>query len=107
AANFGVPESAFAAIPADPEFDRYIFDGTVPPALELDMVRSPNGSVPQSFTHRMLAQDPLEVAGGRVRITDSSNFPISKTVAAARVEVEPGGLREMHWHPNTDEWQYF
>jgi oxalate decarboxylase len=23
------------------------------------------------------------------------------------VEVEPGGLREMHWHPNTDEWQYY
>ena len=107
AANFGVPESAFAALPADPEFDRYIFDGKVPPALEQDAVQSPNGSVPQSFTHRMLAQDPIEVAGGRVRITDSSNFAVSKTVAAARVEVEPGGMREMHWHPNTDEWQYF
>jgi oxalate decarboxylase len=23
------------------------------------------------------------------------------------VEVEPGGMREMHWHPNTDEWQYY
>ena len=23
------------------------------------------------------------------------------------MEVEPGGLRELHWHPNTDEWQYF
>jgi hypothetical protein len=22
-------------------------------------------------------------------------------------EVEPGGVREMHWHPNTDEWQYY
>jgi len=107
AANFGVPESAFAALPADPEFDRYIFDGKVPPALDQDMVGSPNGSVPQSFTHRMLAQDPIEVAGGRVRITDSSNFHVSTTVAAALVEVEPGGLREMHWHPNTDEWQYF
>lgn len=34
-------------------------------------------------------------------------FPISKTIAAALIEVEPGGLREMHWHPNTDEWQYY
>ena len=34
-------------------------------------------------------------------------FPVSKTIAAALVEVEPGGLREMHWHPNTDEWQYY
>jgi len=23
------------------------------------------------------------------------------------VEVEPGGMRELHWHPNTDEWQYY
>ena len=24
-----------------------------------------------------------------------------------RVEVEPGGLRELHWHSNGDEWQYY
>jgi len=41
-----------------------------------------------------------------VRITDSSNFPVS-TIAAALVEVDPGGMRELHWHPNTDEWQYY
>jgi oxalate decarboxylase len=23
------------------------------------------------------------------------------------VEVEPGGMRELHWHPNTNEWQYY
>ena len=42
-----------------------------------------------------------------MRITDTSVFPASKTIAAALVEVEPGGMREMHWHPNTDEWQYY
>jgi len=21
--------------------------------------------------------------------------------------VHPGGLRELHWHPNADEWQYY
>ena len=41
-----------------------------------------------------------------MRITDSSNFPVS-TIAAALVEVDPGGMRELHWHPNTDEWQYY
>jgi oxalate decarboxylase len=25
----------------------------------------------------------------------------------AMVTVHPGGLRELHWHPNADEWQYF
>jgi oxalate decarboxylase len=49
----------------------------------------------------------ISTAGGEVRIVDSSNFPISKTVAAALVTVRPGGLRELHWHPDSDEWQYF
>lgn len=21
--------------------------------------------------------------------------------------MKPGGMREMHWHPNADEWQYY
>jgi oxalate decarboxylase len=42
-----------------------------------------------------------------VRITDTSVFPVSKAISAALVEVQPGGMREMHWHPNADEWQYY
>jgi oxalate decarboxylase len=42
-----------------------------------------------------------------VRIVDSHNFPAAATIAAALVEVEPGALRELHWHPNADEWQYY
>ena len=102
-----MPESAFSNIPVDYEHDRYVFSGTVPPRLQLDAVAAPNGSVPQSFSHRMLAQEPIKTAGGQVRITDSTNFPASSTIAAALVEVEPGGVREMHWHPNNDEWMYF
>ncbi|SOC42234.1 oxalate decarboxylase family bicupin protein [Rhizobium subbaraonis] len=49
----------------------------------------------------------MKVAGGQVRIVDCSVFPAASTIAAALVEVEPGGLRELHWHPNNDEWQYF
>ena len=54
-----------------------------------------------------LAQEPVRTKSGTVRITDSSVFTASKTIAAALVEIEPEGLREMHWHPNTDEWQYY
>jgi oxalate decarboxylase len=36
-------------------------------------------------------------------ITDSHNFTVSEPIAAALVEIEPGGMREMHWHPNSDE----
>jgi oxalate decarboxylase family bicupin protein len=58
------------------------------------------------FTHRMLKQKPVKFPGGEVRIIDTSNFPISKTTAAAHVTINPHGLREMHWHPNADEWSF-
>jgi oxalate decarboxylase len=55
----------------------------------------------------MMAQTPITTKSGTVRITDTKVFPASRTIAAALVEVEPGGMRELHWHPNTDEWQYY
>jgi oxalate decarboxylase/phosphoglucose isomerase-like protein (cupin superfamily) len=45
-------------------------------------------------------------AGGEVKIIDSRNFPVTP-IAAAIVRLKPGGLRELHWHPNADEWQYY
>jgi oxalate decarboxylase len=107
AKNLGVAESALANLPRDVDYTRYLFKGEVPPALESDAVRARAGEVPESFSYRLSAQEPVKVMAGQVRILDSSNFPVSTTIAAALVEVEPGGLREMHWHPNTDEWQYY
>lgn len=104
AKNFGVAESDFAGIPSH---ERYIFQSRVPGPLSSDRVDAPEGIVPQSFSHHMLAQEPISSRGGTVRITDSTNFPVSTTIAAALVEVEPGAMREMHWHPNNDEWQYY
>jgi oxalate decarboxylase len=102
--NFGVPASLVNHTP-DPS-GLYIFKAPVPVPLGPDkLLGAP--PVPQTFSHRMMAQEPLRMKGGTVRITDSSVFAASKTIAAALVEVEPGGLRELHWHPNTDEWQYY
>src|SRR6202042_779255 len=106
AKNFAVGKDAFANIPVDYEHDRYIFAGEVPGPKEDDIVPSAGGIVPQSFSHRMLAQEPIKVDGGWVRITDSTNFPAASTIAAALVSVDPGALREVHWHAN-DEWQYY
>jgi oxalate decarboxylase len=103
AKNFGVPESAFARIP---EKDLWIFQADVPGPLAADRITG-TGPMPNKLSHRMLAQEPIRSSGGTVRITDSSVFPASKTIAAALVEVEPGGMREMHWHPNADEWQFY
>jgi oxalate decarboxylase len=104
AKNFGVTDTAFAHVP-DPS-QLYIFASAVPGALESDKIAGAT-PVPQSFSHRMTAQQPIKTKGGTVRITDTSVFPASKTISAALVEIEPGGMRELHWHPNTDEWQYY
>jgi oxalate decarboxylase len=107
AKNFGVAEAAFANLPRDVEHTRWIFAGTVPGPIVSDAVQSPAGISPVAYSYHLFAQKPIKVAGGQVRIVDSSNFPAATTIAAAFVEVEPGGMRELHWHPNTDEWQYY
>jgi oxalate decarboxylase len=103
AKNFGVSEAAFARIP---EKDLYIFQSKLPGPLAADRVVGA-GPVPQTYSHRMLAQQPIRSKGGTVRITDSTVFPAASTIAAAFVEVEPGGMRELHWHPTSDELQYY
>ena len=107
AKNFGVAEGAFANLPQDIEKTRWILAGEVPGPLNSDAVQSPEGPVPQWYTYRLQAQRPIVVPGGQVRVLDSSNFPASTTIAAALVEIEPGAIRELHWHPNVDEWQYY
>jgi oxalate decarboxylase len=105
AKNFQAPAEAFAKLPKESE--RYMFPIKLPPP-EVARDRIANvETVPNAFSHRMMAQEPIRTPHGTVRITDSNNFPASKTIAAALVEIEPGGIRELHWHPNTDEWQYY
>lgn len=107
ALNFGVPAETFAKIPLH---DLYIFQGTMPGPLTEDRAQAQAGTGPMlhptSFSLSGLA--PVKkTKGGEVRIADSTNFKASLTIAAALVRVHPGGMREMHWHPNADEWQYY
>jgi oxalate decarboxylase len=88
----------------------YIFNAPKPKSLdeELKEAQSSEGGPPNPFNFRMRAMKPDKVTrSGEVRIADSSRFKVSKTVAAALVNLKPGGLRELHWHPNADEWNYF
>jgi len=104
AKNFELPESAFDDVPAR---ELYMFPARAPGPLASDLIANPNGAVPQSFSYRLSQQEPVSAAGGRVKIVDSSNFPVATRIAAALVEVDPDGMRELHWHPNVDEWQYY
>jgi oxalate decarboxylase len=107
AENFGVPAETFSKIPLH---QLWIFQGTLPGSLEADRaaVRAPDGFPPNPFTFPLSSMPPTRATrGGEVRIVDSRNFEVSKTIAAAMVTLRPGALREMHWHPNADEWQYW
>ncbi len=107
AKNFGVSADAFKNIPLT---QRWIFPGQVPGPLADDQKAAAGsaGSSAQSFVFDLGGMQPnSKTRGGSVRIADSSNFHVSRTIAAALVTIEPGGMREMHWHPNADEWQYW
>lgn len=56
----------------------------------------------ESFVFRTFDHDaePVPGGGGTLRKIDSTVFPVSRTIAATLMTLEPGGLRELHWHPN-------
>jgi oxalate decarboxylase len=103
AKNFGLPESAFDSFPKE---EVYFARGAVPPekaATPLAGVKLP----PQTHKFELLEQTPHKVfKGGREWRVDSTRFPISKTITGVILDLEPGALRELHWHPSADEWQY-
>lgn len=101
--NFRLPPEVFKTLP---QKEKYMFQGTLPGPIKDEKPENFKQSKLQ-FTHKMLAQEPQNSTGGQVRITDSRNFPISKTIAAGHLDIHPGAMREMHWHPNADEWSFF
>ncbi len=107
AKNFGVAQSALAKMP---KREKFIFHADVPGSLADDQ-RIAAGSLgvsPIDFAFRTTQHPaPTKLKSGEVRVIDSSSFKIATTVAAAIVTVRPGGMRELHWHPNADEWQFY
>ena len=39
-------------------------------------------------------------------MASANEFPISTTMTGTLLNLKRGALRELHWHPNADEWQY-
>ncbi|KAL0573911.1 hypothetical protein V5O48_008031 [Marasmius crinis-equi] len=104
--NFGVESDAFARIPGK---ELFIFPGTDAsfPGPDSDAPQSPQGTVPEPYVFPLSKMNATTTPGGTVKIVDSSIFKISTTIAMAEVTVNPGGMRELHWHPTMDEWSFF
>jgi oxalate decarboxylase len=106
AKNFGVSEATFDKVPKK---ELFIFQTDLPENLkkEESYVAEGTGPTTMRMDFRTSEMKPTKVtAGGEVKVVDANNFPIT-TISAAIVKLKPGGLRELHWHPNADEWQYY
>jgi oxalate decarboxylase len=90
-----------------PQKELYIGPGFIP-ATELEDFRDPNLQPMQSSHKYRLDMQPAKVMeGGEERIVSSKEFPMQTTMTAVKMDLNVGGLREMHWHPHADEWQYY
>jgi len=104
AKNFGLPESVFDGFPNE---EVYFARLSPPPEAMPSNLRGARRQPPETHKYQMLAQKPHSVhAGGREWRVDSERFPISRTITGVVLDLEPGGLRELHWHPTASEWQY-
>jgi oxalate decarboxylase len=107
AENFGVPADTFANIPLH---NRWIFQGELPGDLAAvrNEVTGIRGAPPNPFTFSLTsAPYTTQTKSGTLQLADSGNFKVSTTIAAVFQTIRPGGLRQMHWHPNADEWQCY
>jgi|HubBroStandDraft_6_1064221.scaffolds.fasta_scaffold347491_1 oxalate decarboxylase len=94
---------AFAQMP---EKGLYIGPGRVPPAEE--EIRNSELQPSQSVHKFRMGKMPAKTfEGGEERIVTSNEFPIQMTITANRMDLKPGALRELHWHPHADEWQFY
>jgi len=104
--NTGWSRQVFDQLPST---ELYIFEAPLPGPLEDDRrFLGKNLETEIKYTFKMGSMPPTgKTAGGETRVVDSANFPVALNIAAAMVTIKPGGLREMHWHPNVSEWQYW
>ena len=58
-----------------------------------------------SYKYGFAAQEWLQYPGGLHKASSTANFPASENLSGALVKLNPGGMREMHWH-NPNEWGF-
>ena len=104
ARNSGLPASVFASLPKK---ELYIGKGKI--ATEQDP-RNLNPKIPNSYSSHKFRMETdgvkQEFKGGYIKVVSSKEFPIQTSLTALRMNIEPGAMRELHWHPNADEWQF-
>lgn len=109
AKNTGLSKESLAKLPkGDP---LYIF-ASEPPTQSLEQDLAETGRhTPRpklKFTFKASTMTPtFSSEKGNVKIVDVKNFPASPHISGAVVTLKPGAIRQLHWHPNASEWQFW
>ena len=103
AKNFGIAAEHFDKLPPK---EKYIFPLPVPEPLNDVLAKLPQQRPPSPYTLHRSQVTAVKWSGGSTTVIDQRNFPVT-TMSALIIELEPGAMREIHWHPNADEWQYY
>jgi oxalate decarboxylase len=102
AENFGVPKEIFANFPKG---ETYIMAGDILPVEKAKESRLPPA---QSHKYSLIQQQPThEFPGGTLYLATAKEFPVSQGMSGGLMTIRPGALRELHWHPNANEWHYY
>jgi len=104
AKNLGLPAETFAKFPRE---ELFIPQGRTPPELPAPPPQKLQKTSPQTHRFQLLAQPATRFAGGEERRVSAKEFPVSKTITGVILDLKPGALRELHWHPHANEWLYF
>ena len=101
--NLGLSADIVKGLPTK---ELYILPGKIPQTIP-EAYLAGDLETPQSAHKFRLRQMPaMTFPGGWERIVTMKEFPVNNTLTSVLQYLEPGAIREMHWHPNADEWQY-
>ncbi|TDB51251.1 cupin domain-containing protein [Photorhabdus khanii] len=88
--------------------EAYIVGGAIPPKLPLPVNDGGLNNAPLTHRYELMKKKPFfENDAGSVYKVSSLEFPISTTITGIIEIIKPGAVRELHWHPNANEWQYY
>jgi oxalate decarboxylase len=99
-----LPASTLAKFPKK---ELYIGPGEVPGTILEDFRLASSQTSQFAHKYRLDMQPPRVFEGGIEYMVTQKDFPIQTTFTAVKMILQPGALREMHWHPHADEWQYY
>ena len=102
AQDFAMPVERFDAFPKG---EVYLQAGAVLPATE-----ALDAPWPKESTHRFALAKNLaavrDFAGGSFRLATSAEWPVSRGMCGGLIAMRPGAMLGLHWHPNSNEWNY-